>query len=168
MVAAAVMETGAIISPCGLYRTRLWRIWDATLLRVLWIMLNPSTADADANDNTIDTIIAFTKLWGYGGIEVCNAYAYRTKSPALLKAAHYPNDPGNGAVLREMMTDKKTGLVMAAWGNHIQPRRALDIRVDAQILDIPLFHLGLNKNGSPKHPLYVRRDTWRQELVVPL
>lgn len=165
MVAGVVMESGAIISLCGQFRSRLWRIWDTELPRVLWVMLNPSTADENVNDPTIEAIIDFTQRWGFGGIEVCNAYAYRTKSPALLKAARYPIGPDNDRTLQAMMgaISEENGIVMAAWGAHIQAGRAHSIRTDAMLCSTPLYHLGLNKNGSPKHPLYIRRDTPRRE-----
>lgn len=163
------MISGAVISDDGRFRTRLWRIWDPELPRVLWLMLNPSTADAEKNDATILKTIAFTRAWGrFGGIEVCNLYAYRTVSPAALKAARYPVGPQNDATIRALMqvTTESTGIVMAAWGAHAQPNRALDVYTDAQILGVPLYHLGLNKNGSPKHPLYLPLDTERQEWIT--
>lgn len=171
MAAAPLIVTGgAIISEGGRFRSRLWRIWDTELPRVLWLMLNPSTAGVTVNDPTIKTIIDFTQRWGFGGIEVCNAYDFRTKSPALLKASRYPCSPTNGLMLRAMMDGitAERGKIVAAWGTHIQPNRAIDIRVDAQLISVPLWHLGLTKGGQPRHPLYVRRDTALQLLPVPL
>ena len=50
-------------------------------------MLNPSTADATCNDRTIEKCIRYAKSWGYGGIEVCNLFAWRAKNPSQMKGA---------------------------------------------------------------------------------
>ena len=42
----------AIISDCGKYRYELHREWDKKKKKVLFIMLNPSTADSDNDDLT--------------------------------------------------------------------------------------------------------------------
>lgn len=162
--------SGAVISEDGRFRTRLWRIWDPELPRVLWLMLNPSTAGPVEDDATVLKTVAFTKRWGrFGGIEIGNLYAYRTVSPGLLKFAHYPVGPGNDEVLRALMVSvvvEGLGCAVAAWGTHAQPNRALDVRTDAELLGVPLYHLGLNKGGSPKHPLYLPLDTEPQEWVL--
>ena len=66
---------GAIISDCGKYRYQLWRKWDPSLPVVLFIMLNPSQADASEDDPTIRRCINYAKSWGYGGIYVGNLFA---------------------------------------------------------------------------------------------
>lgn len=164
-----MISSGAEISECGLFRTRLWRAW-AAAPRVLWVMLNPSEADANKNDPTIETIIEFSHRWGFGGIEVANLYDFRTPSPKALRDAGYRQSAGNVAMLRALATTvtNDAGIVMAAYGTHAQPNRALNFRVDMQILGIRLYHLGLNNGGSPKHPLYIRRDTPRALFQAPL
>src|SRR3546814_16904510 len=62
----------------------LWRIWDDTKPQCMFIMLNPSTADADLDDPTIRRCIGFAKSWGYGGLQVCNLFAYRSTEPREL------------------------------------------------------------------------------------
>lgn len=75
------MKKGAIISECGLFRYQLWRIWDDTKPLVLFIMHNPSKADAETDDPTIIRCINFAKGWGYGGLMVGNICAYRATKP---------------------------------------------------------------------------------------
>lgn len=75
---------GAVISDDGRYRYRLWRTWAPELPRMAWIMLNPSTADAEVDDPTIRRCVGFAKREGCGGIEVVNLYAYRSTDPSVL------------------------------------------------------------------------------------
>ena len=73
--------SGAEISDCGKCRWQLWRIWDDSKPKILWIMHNPSTADAEKDDPTIRRIINFSKSWGFGGLYVGNVFPYRSTNP---------------------------------------------------------------------------------------
>lgn len=95
-------NNGAIFSDDRKYRYVLWRSWDNEKPRVMFIGLNPSTANESTDDLRV--------------------YA-------------------------ELSRD-----IVFAWGNFKEAElRARDI--------IQQFHsatcLGVNKNGSPKHPLYI-------------
>jgi len=147
----------ALISSCGLYRYRLGRSWD-TLTgagTVLWVMLNPSTADAEQDDPTIQRCVGFAKRWGYAGISVGNLYAYRATKPAdLWDAAEILDVRGsaNDQHLCEMARD--ASLIMCAWGSYADHHRA--VRVIALLRRfLPLHCLGTTKGGQPLHPLYV-------------
>ena len=74
-------QSGADFSECGRYRYKLWRTWDDVRPVVMFIMLNPSTADATADDPTIRRCIGFAHDWGYGGVRVGNLFAWRTPYP---------------------------------------------------------------------------------------
>lgn len=138
----------ATISRCGQYRYRLERIWNDALPPVHWIMLNPSTADATQDDNTIRRVISFSQSWGYGSAIVLNLFAYRTPHPRLLQQASDPIGPRNDKHLAEISEP-----VVAAWGSHIFAQaRAEEV---LRFLPREIVCLGQNKNGSPKHPLYV-------------
>ena len=145
---------GAIISDCGTYRYRLWRRWDAGPACV-FIMLNPSTADATNDDPTIRRCIGFAKREGCGSLEVVNLFAFRATSPADLKKAEDPVGPENDSYLQQAMFYAK-GTVIAAWGAHgSYLNRDKDVR---QLLDEPLKCLGMTKTNAPKHPLYIKAD----------
>lgn len=166
-MASTPVSKGATLSADGRFRYRLWRkVALHNDYRVVWIMLNPSTADADTDDATIRKCLLFAKHWGYGGIEVANLYAYRTKDPEELKAAHYPNGDNDRALAGVFSTCGAGDLVIAAWGAHAQPNRAHEVRVDAMLAGVRLYHLGLNKNGSPKHPLYLPLSTGYTEWLL--
>jgi hypothetical protein len=143
------MIKSARISPDGLYRYELRRTWDKTLPILEWIMLNPSTADAYVDDNTIKRCIAFARAWGYGGIVVRNLFAWRATNPAELLSANDPFGPDNAEFLNKK--DAKTTVV--AWGAHPMANRIW--RAQTSWGKRELWCLGVNANGSPKHPLYV-------------
>src|SRR5271154_3410516 len=83
------MISTADISEDGLYRYWLTRTWDPTKPVLNWIMLNPSTADANKDDATIRRCMNFAKHWHYGGIAVYNLFAFRATDPkVLLKTQH--------------------------------------------------------------------------------
>src|SRR5437879_5851156 len=85
----------AIISACGNYRYLLTRELGPNRRTATFIMLNPSTADAVINDQTIKKCMGFATLWGCGSIRVVNLFACRTKSPAIMKAHAAPVGPEN-------------------------------------------------------------------------
>ena len=90
---------GAELSGCGRYRYKLWRIWDPDLPPILFVMLNPSTADANSDDRTIRRCVAFAKRDGFGGLLVGNLFAYRTPYPRVLRKAEEPVGDGNDVAL---------------------------------------------------------------------
>jgi hypothetical protein len=159
-------DKGAILSDDGLYRYRLWRRWEPVAPRLAWIMLNPSTADAELDDPTIRRCAGFAKAWGYGSITVVNVYAYRSTDPAALSQVSDPFGPDNDFHLRDVILGS-SGAV-AAWGAH--PGATAAFREFVQRTPLVtvvggLVTLGMTKSGHPRHPLYVKGDTrperWR-------
>ena len=75
---------GADFSECGLYRYKLWRIWDESLPLAMCIGLNPSTANAVKTDPTITNLTKMLKLLGYGGLYMMNLSAFISPKPADL------------------------------------------------------------------------------------
>src|SRR5581483_4090035 len=89
------------------------QVWDRS---VLWVMLNPSTADANEDDNTIGRCVSFSDSWGYSGILVANLYAYRATDPKTLKAAADPIGPENYRYIRAL--SERAALVVVGWGGY--------------------------------------------------
>ena len=152
------METGAELSACRTYRYALWRRWsDAPF--ILFIMLNPSSADASQDDPTIRRCISFARQWGYGGITVANLFALRSPYPSGLRAANDPIGPENDKWLRKLAG--QSGAMVGAWGNHGTYLQ----RGEAVAAMFPNMQcLGITKLCQPRHPLYVAADTELQSL----
>lgn len=161
------MRRAAAISLCGRYRYALWREWGS---RPAWsyatfVMLNPSTADAELDDPTIRRCIGFAKAWGLDGLYVVNLYALRATDPRELRKAADPVGPANDERLAQAAhaaLATRTPLV-AAWGAHAEPARVEAVLQGTA--GAAWSTLGLTKAGQPRHPLYLRADSrptpWR-------
>ena len=149
----------AIISEDGKYRYRLERTWDESGVKVLFIMLNPSTADAINDDATIRRCIDFAKRWGYGGLLVGNLFAYRATKPTELLNAENPIGEDNLKYLNEMYGEVTRAV--CAWGNGKIIDRLSKKTGDYKPLSGWLGHLSyleLSNDGTPKHPLYLKKE----------
>jgi hypothetical protein len=150
-----LIERGAELSPDGRFRYLLWRTWSPDLPRMGFIMLNPSTADADVDDATIRICMGRARRMGLGGIVVANAFPFRATKPADLKRAKDlgAEHPENWRAINTVLLSHT---VIAAWGDDGrligQDQR---IRLAARKIGTRLFHLGLTKAGQPKHPLRI-------------
>lgn len=147
------MEATAALSPCRLYRYALWRKW-ADGPQVLFVMLNPSTADESTDDPTIRRCIGFAKAWGFSSLAVGNLFALRTPSPSQLMQNQSPIGDENDRWLHKLQ--QTATLTIAAWGNNGRLNgRSMSV---AQLLSKP-HTLGLTKLAEPRHPLYVHATT---------
>jgi hypothetical protein len=156
----------ATISECGTYRYTLERKWSSGTRDVLWVMLNPSTADHEINDPTIRRCIGFSKAWGYDGLMVGNLYAYRATKPADLW------DAGDNVDIRGSENDQhlcrmaaRAALIVAAWGSGADHRRA--VRTLHMLAGFGVVHqLRATKGGMPCHPLYLPGDLTPVPITV--
>lgn len=156
------MRDGAEITPCEQYRYWLTRAAknpapgnDPTV----FIMLNPSTADASENDATIRRCMGFSETWGNDGLIVVNLYGLRSTSPKVLKKHPAPVGPDNDAHLRAVLENYKK--IICAWGDGADFHRVMDFKRMAR--DFPyteLYSIGnTTKKGNPRHPLYLKADS---------
>lgn len=153
-----MIKKSAVISPCGLYRYRLERRWGDAPPQT-FIMLNPSTADADIDDPTIRRCIEFAKREGAGGLVVVNLFALRATDPKELINHPDPVGPDNayeiGLALVGAAAIGKP--VICGWGSNknAQPQ-ANRLMARAHDIGAQLCALHINADGSPKHPLYIK------------
>lgn len=148
-------ENNALISPCEKYRYWLSRNWDYKKPFIAFVMLNPSTADANNDDPTIRRCISFAKYWGYGGIAVFNLYALRATNPKNLWINSNPIGPDNDKHLRKLSDRDR---IVCAWGANAKTERVRDFVELSKDMPDKLYCLGKTKSGSPRHPLYMPKD----------
>lgn len=136
--------------------------------RCVWLMLNPSTADAFKLDPTVKRCVAFARSWQADIIEVVNIFALRSTDPDALYKLTWGlrgDDQDND---REILT-ACTGAtrVVAGWGKHgALGNRGNVVRSMLASHGIKLCHLGVNKDVSPRHPLYIKGGTEPQEWTL--
>ncbi len=147
------LEQGATFSPDRRYRYRLWRRWGSRSSgRVTFIMLNPSTADAERFDPTVRRCYGYARDWGFGSMDVVNLFALRSTYPEQLKKVDDPVGPRNDAAILEAV--EGSDLAVAAWGIHGGLLRR-DSKVLGLVAGITDLHcLGRTKAGAPLHPLH--------------
>lgn len=160
-----ISERSALISDCGRYRYWLKRSWipepGMEGSRVLFVMLNPSTADAELDDPTIRRCIGFARSLGLSELMVANLYAFRATKPSDLWNTADPVGPENDRWLENLC--QEADKIVCAWGANAQEDRVSAFLRRMQTAEIPLFCLGTTKAGAPRHPLYIKSE---QPLVA--
>ncbi len=154
-------QSHAEFSPDRIYRYALYRIWDESRPKVMFIGLNPSTADESIDDPTIRRCKRFAADWGYGGLIMVNLFALRATNPKVMMAHESPIGPENHLWLKKLAG--KANRIIAAWGNH-----GGYMNQDLKVLSLlpHVMCLGITKKGKPKHPLYLPSYTKPQAAVV--
>lgn len=159
----SVLGDRAVFSPCGTYRYLLTRELGGPRT-VLFVMLNPSTADASADDPTLRRCIGFARAWGFGRVEVVNLFAYRATKPAdmlaRLKAGEDVVGPENDQHIVHAV--ERAERVVLGWGaNAARPQLRARATYVAEILvrgsyeTEPPLCLRVTKEGCPEHPLMI-------------
>lgn len=141
-------------SDCEQYRYMLERVWDTDGERALFIMLNPSKATEVQNDPTVERCERRARALGFGAFRVVNIFAWRETDPKRLRQAAEPVGPENDAAIAEgcAWADR----IIAGWGAHGAHRgRGAEVEALLRGQGAPVAHLGLTKEGHPRHPLYI-------------
>lgn len=152
---------GATFSECGRYRQALTRDWTPEGVRprtVLFVGMNPSVADADASDPTCHRELIFARDWGYTRYLKGNVLDWRATSPRDLPGPDLACSPANIPALTAMA--EETELIVMAYGKLHARYATLVAEAIAALAATgrPLRCFGRNKDGSAKHPLYLRKD----------
>lgn len=153
------MIRGAVISPCGMYRHILSRIWDESGPMVTFCGLNPSVADADVDDPTMRREVCFAQGWGFGGLWKVNAYDFRSSSPSILKAVKHPSSARNWGFIKTAALS--SDMFVCCWGTHVNraiPSTQEDLCRMLLDLGISLYALRLTQGMRPSHTLYLPGD----------
>jgi len=156
----------AIYSPCENYRYALTRVWDTAGRKVLFVMLNPSTATELQNDPTVERCERRARALGFGAFRVCNIFAWRATDPRNMRAQTDPVGPENDAAI--LAGCGWADAVVCAWGTHgAHLNRGATVEQLMRATGLPLLHLGLSKAGHPKHPLYIAYAQQPQPWIRP-
>ena len=157
------------------YRYLLTRDWSGGVhgcRGLMFIMLNPSTADATQDDPTIRRCMGFARRDGYSGIAVVNLFAYRATNPDNLKyvidtygierAIGVYNHYNISTLFKARSKGEANFDVVCAWGAN-ELCGALKQAVNELYAYMPLDKAlpqcyGLSKAGWPRHPLYLPKD----------
>lgn len=163
---------GATFSPCGRYRQALTRDWTpegAAPRAILFIGMNPSVAGAEVSDPTCHRELMFARDWGFTRYLKGNMLDWRATSPKdIPKDAAAACSPANIPALREMGAEAET-VVMAYGKLHARYQPVVhEVIAAMRAMDKPVMCLGLNKDGSAKHPLYLRKDTELRAFPDPV
>ncbi len=144
----------AIYSDCETFRYQLTRVWSPEGRRALFIMLNPSTATEIQNDPTVERCERRARALGFGAFRVVNIFAFRATDPRVMRAADDPVGPENDTAILQSLD--WADQIICAWGAHgAHLARGQEVEDLLRASGKPLHHLGLTKEGHPKHPLYI-------------
>jgi hypothetical protein len=155
----------AVFSPCGLYRWWLGRLWDPARPWLLFIGLNPSSADGQRDDPTLRRLVGLARGWGYGSLTVVNLFARVASRPVVLRRCDDPVGAANDLWIRHWaLGDGAKGLpqrIWLGWGNggtwRGRDREVLRLLAETSAPlagQTPLAMIGLTQAGQPRHPLY--------------
>jgi hypothetical protein len=159
------MKMEADLSSDLCYRYSLRRSWDAGAGRCLFVMLNPSTADALQDDLTIKKCIGFAQKWSFRELEVVNLFALRATYPQRLLEVEDPVGSENDEAIRTAL--KRSSKIVVAWGD-IPTRIGMRVAVVNQLLAaVPTHCLGRTRHGNPKHPSRIAYSTSLESWRTP-
>jgi len=161
------LDMGADISEDGRHRYWLSRRLSMGERAVLFVGLNPSTADASQDDPTIRRCVGFARAWGFDWLYMGNVNAYRSTDPKALKSL--ADIEAVGPLNKEalMWMAQKSDLVVVAWGSNPLNRYAQNL-ADWLVTLGQTRCLGQNKDGAPKHPLYLPKNAALEYLQSPV
>jgi hypothetical protein len=164
MITAERLEYGDLlqtrlcsVSPCNRFRFYLGEPGTKTLL---FIGVNPSTADITTDDQTIRKIKGFSSNYGFDGWGIINLAPQRATDPDNMDVLE--NKEATRVNLEEIQhytAQYGVSNVVFSWGNLIEKRDYL-ATMPAKFLQVlgnpKVYSLGeLTQKGHPRHPLMV-------------
>lgn len=147
------MIDSSVFSEGRKYRYTLYRKWEKGEGTIMFIGLNPSTADETEDDPTIRRCVSYAKTWGYQSLCMTNLFGFRATKPNVMMKEAFPIGRMNDAFLT--LVAEEAALIVAAWGN-----KGSYMNRDVEVMRLfqgkhSLYVLRLTKNGHPAHPLYL-------------
>jgi hypothetical protein len=153
-------KNDAIFDSTGQYRYSLTRVWNSNKEKVVFICLNPSTADGENDDPTLKRCIDFAKRWHnekYGSLEMVNLFSYRATDFDMLRDVENPVGSENDDYIVKAV--RSASLVVVAWGEKgIYRNRHKEVLELLSNENIDVHCLEILKCNQPKHPLYAKKE----------
>ncbi len=150
-------EAWACFSEDDKYRYKLSRLIDIGKGKIVWCMLNPSTANAFILDPTLRKCLEFSKRWGFRQMSIINLYALRATNPKELYKVKYPIGMENdNAISGEC---ENADMIICGWGQEKIVKSYNFDKMKKYFKNKHVCCLGTNKDDSPKHPLYLPYTT---------
>lgn len=156
----------AKLSDCEKYRYELIREWSTSDLtpntaregQVVFCLLNPSTADAVKDDQTLKRCVSFAQQWGYSRIVIVNLFAFRSTHPNELSKCPEPVGEYNDRYI--LKNAKEAALFIAGWGRNGNLLNRHNLILDMlRSNSIDVHALGQNRDGTPSHPVRLNGET---------
>lgn len=148
--------SGALFNDDRTHRLYLWRVWDESKRVLMWIGLNPSTADEHDLDPTLESVTRISQHNGFGGFFMTNLFTVVSKDPNILKGTEW------GDFLKDKETlwniKAKCDSIVFAWGN-FKEAQARSAEIMREFKHCNPLCIRKNKNGSPVHPLYQKGNS---------
>jgi len=165
-----LLSKRVILSACEQYRYWLSReLHQGEIKPIVFVMLNPSTADGEQDDNTIRRCIDYATKWGGSHLVVVNLFAFRSPKPKVLKASDSPVGDLCDTYIRHALelSSRHNGIVVCAWGED-----GKFIGRDRAVFEILKPHnpmaIKINQSGAPAHPLYLKKDAVLSRMLLSI
>lgn len=153
-------DKGAIFNTKRTHRQSLWRIWDSSVPMLVCIGMNPSTADEEENDPTVERTERRARKLGYGGLIMLNMQDIietdSTKLDDIPSEKRCTADNSTQLLDALDMASNGKADILCAWGKPGQKYGPVAwLATQAARRKVTLYCLKKNKDGSPQHPLYL-------------
>lgn len=148
------------------YRYLLKRYWDKRKPQVVFIGINPSTADENKDDATIRRLCYFANSWGFGGFSIINLFSLVSRDQQALNRVSY-NEAVGGRNAEFLHEECLGSTVVLMWGDAKTIHLSRRVNYYLEVLDdleIDLFAFKLTSRGNPAHPLYLPGDTKLKQI----
>jgi len=147
----------AIFSKDKAYRYLLERELDGKK-HICFIMLNPSIANEKIDDPTIRRVIDFGIKFNAKKIWIVNLFAFVTSDPSYLLNTNDPIGKNNDKYIEKY--SRLADIIILGWGNKGKfLGRDKEVLKKLKKFKHKVFALKILKNGSPSHPLYLKKTS---------
>lgn len=163
------------------YRYSLTRVWDQNQKEVVFILLNPSKADAVVSDATTDFCVEFAKkIEGTGKIRILNLFARIATKKEQLWSFDKPCDETENTLIGaknreqfESLDKSNVSHVIVGWGSGISKKRFKIVRSNIESasdgIQLECLTEDSEKNSfcgeNPRHPAFFVRKGIKPENV---